>query len=102
MSHLDAKPEDNIDILAAKAIINTDARVTSPELVRLLIACLDDRSNWVAKAAEAADTLTDLVSTFQAYNETEREALATASGVSREIYTMLEPDDSEQNEADAG
>jgi len=96
MSHLDPQKEDNADILAAKEIIKGTARVTSPEVVRLLVACLDDRSNWVTKAAEAADSLTDLVCSFQAHTETQQDALSAASGVSREIYTMLDPDDSEK------
>ena len=98
MSHLDNQPEDNKNILAAKAIVRGEAQACDKELVRLLAACLDDRSNWIAKAAEAADTLTDVVVKFQAYTEDQQAILAAASGVSKEIYQMLEPDDSAPSE----
>jgi len=98
MSHLDPQKEDNKDVLAAKAIVQGNAEDCDKELVRLLVACLDDRSNWIAKAAEAADSLTDVVVKFQAYTDDQQDILAAAGGVSKEIYTMLEPDDSAPQE----
>ena len=60
----------------------------------LLEKVLDDRSSWITKAAESADCITNLGCTFQAVNEDQRSEMAVAIGVSKEIYTMLEPDDS--------
>jgi len=94
MSHLNDQPEDNRDIKAAKAIAQGNAEACDKELVRLLVACLDDRSGWIAKAAEAADSITDLSIVFQACSEEQQRIMSAAIGVDREIRTMLEPDDS--------
>ena len=94
MSHLDNKPEDTKDIKAAKAIVQGKAEACPQEIVRLLMACLDDRSNFVAKLAESSDSMIDVAAAFQAHTELQQESLDWQRGLIREIGAMLEPDDS--------
>ena len=83
------QPEDNKDIRDAKAYIHGDLKACSVEVLRLMIAVLDDRSEWILKTAEAADTLTDIVCEFNSRNESQNILKSTAAGLSRELYLML-------------
>ena len=91
MSHLSPQPEDNDDVLAAKKYIAGDLIVGRLDLRRLLIAVLDDRSDWIIKTAEARDTMIDVVAQFTPCNDYERELISLMAGQAREMSAMLNP-----------
>jgi len=89
MSHLDPQPEDSDDVLSAKRYVAGYLDVDGLEYRRLMIAVIDDRSNWVAKAAEMADTMIDVAATMYTRNEDESKLMSLLVGQAREIYEML-------------
>ena len=95
MGHLSPQPEDTPDILAAKAALNSDARVISPDLVRLLEAVLRDRGLWIAKCAEVRDVMLDSVYVLQGHTEVQRKSLMHQHKLITEISAMINPEDSE-------
>lgn len=91
MSHLDPQPEDDKDLISAKALVTGQLSATPQETLRLLEHVLDDRSNWVAKAAELRDSMIDVVHHFNPGNKTERDLISLMAGQSREVSAMLNP-----------
>lgn len=89
MSHLDPQPEDNDDVLSAKRYVAGYLDVDELEARRLMIAVIDDRSNWIAKAAEMADTMADAVAQISTDDKQGRELISLMAGQAREIYGML-------------
>ncbi len=90
MSHLDPQPEDNNDVRLAKSWVSGNLSPGALECRRLMVAALDDRSNWIAKAAEIRDTMIDVTTQFTPGNETERELMRLMAGNIREISAMME------------
>lgn len=90
MSHLDPQPEDNASVRKAKSWISGNLFPGALESTEMMIAVLDDRSNFIAKAAEARDTMIDVVTQFNPGNEIERELIKLMAGQLKEISMMLE------------
>lgn len=102
MTHLDSQPEDNKQILAAKAALKSDARVLAPDIVRHLEAVLEDRLAWITKCAEARDVMMESVYVLQGHTEVQRKSLSDQHRMITEISAMINPDDSEEKKQVSG
>jgi len=91
MSHLDTQPEDNNEVIFAKELVAGTRQAIPQDVIHSLEHVLDDRSNWIEKAAEIRDTLIDVVAQIHPCNEYERELMSIMAGQARELSAMLRP-----------
>ena len=86
---------DPAEVRTAKRYLNGDIQIGALEMRRILLAVLDDREQWAAKATIARDLLLKVSVRNDQRIESERALMGAISTQVREISAMLCPCDSQ-------
>jgi len=99
-SRLEIHQWDSDDVRTAKRHLNGDITIGGAELRRILLAVIDDREQWVAKAAIARDVMLGRLTQHDMHAESERTLMAAMSTQVREISAMLSTSNSQTRTLD--